>query len=94
MAKKLTPEEIARRMAQIDSLPAEQPTEEDLAAFAKADAEDVSETISLEEFKTMHEYSGNLMLRIPKELHKSLAEAAKANGVSLNQYAMYKLAKQ
>lgn len=34
------------------------------------------------------------MLRIPKELHKQLIEAAKENGVSLNQYALYKLAKQ
>ena len=33
------------------------------------------------------------MLRIPKELHRDLAEAAKKNGVSLNQYASYKLAK-
>lgn len=33
------------------------------------------------------------MLRVPKELHKTLAEAAKANGVSLNQYALYKLSK-
>lgn len=34
------------------------------------------------------------MLRIPKELHKQLIEAAKENGVSLNQYALYKLAKK
>lgn len=33
------------------------------------------------------------MIRIPKELHRDLIEAAEKNGVSLNQYAMYKLAK-
>lgn len=93
MKKNLSIEELERRRAAIDALPAEKPTAEDLAAFAEADAEDPAEAVTLEEFKAMHEYSGNLMLRIPKELHKSLAEAAKANGVSLNQYAMYKLAK-
>lgn len=43
---------------------------------------------------TATKYSERLMLRIPKELHKQLIEAAKENGVSLNQYALYKLAKQ
>ena len=47
----------------------------------------------LEEYKAQREYSGKLALRIPKELHRYLAEAAKENGVSLNQYALYKLAK-
>lgn len=93
MKKNLTVEELERRRAAIDARPAEEPTEEELAAFAEADAEDPAEEITLSEFKATREYSGNLMLRIPKELHKSLAEAAKANGVSLNQYAMYKLAK-
>lgn len=93
MKKALTEKEIERRIAEIDALPAEEPTAKDLAAFAEADAEDPSEAITLEEFKAQREYSGNLMIRIPKELHRSLAEAARANGVSLNQYAMYKLAK-
>lgn len=39
------------------------------------------------------DYSGNFMLRIPKSLHKYLAESAKNEGVSLNQYALYKLSK-
>ena len=30
---------------------------------------------------------------IPRELHRELAESAKSNGVSLNQYALYKLAR-
>ena len=48
---------------------------------------------SPEDLNTQREYNGRLLLRIPKELHKALAEAAKANGVSLNQYALYNLAK-
>ena len=91
--KELTQEEIERRFAEINAQVPEEPTAEDLAAIAEAAAEDPADTITLEEFRAQREYSGNLMIRIPKELHRSLAEAAKKNGVSLNQYALYKLAK-
>jgi len=91
--KKLTLDEINKRMAAINALPAEEASPEDLAAIAAAEAESPDEAVTLAEYKQQREYSGNLMLRIPKELHRSLAEAAKANGVSLNQYALYKLAK-
>jgi len=89
----MDPEELERRRAEIDAREPEEPTAEDLAALAEADAEDPADTITLEEFKAQREYSGRLMLRIPKELHRHLVEAAKENGVSLNQYALYKLAK-
>ena len=38
------------------------------------------------------DFSGRFNLRIPKSLHKRLAMAAKEEGVSLNQLAMYLLA--
>ncbi|MDD6128697.1 MAG: toxin-antitoxin system HicB family antitoxin, partial [Veillonellaceae bacterium] len=38
------------------------------------------------------DFSGRFNLRIPKSLHKRLAMQAKAEGVSLNQLAMYLLA--
>ncbi len=38
-------------------------------------------------------YSGKFTLRLPKSLHQSLSLAAKEEGVSLNQYALYKLSK-
>ena len=85
--------ELEKRIAAIEAKEPEQPTAEDLAAFAAADAEDPSETITLDKYKAQKEYSGKLMLRIPKELHRDLAIAARMNGVSLNQYAVYKLAK-
>lgn len=91
--KELTQEEIERRFAEINAQVLEEPTAEALAAIAEAAAEDPADTITLEEFRAQREYSGNLMIRIPKELHRSLAESAKKNGVSLNQYALYKLAK-
>jgi predicted RNase H-like HicB family nuclease len=39
------------------------------------------------------EYSGKFNLRIPSSLHMSLAMEAKLEGVSLNQYLVYKLSK-
>jgi len=36
-------------------------------------------------------YSGKFVLRIPKTLHAKLAMQALKDGVSLNQYALYKL---
>ena len=38
-------------------------------------------------------YSGQFKLRLPRTLHKSLAEHAKREGISMNQYCMYLLAK-
>ncbi len=39
------------------------------------------------------EYSGQFRLRLPKSLHKHLAERAKAEGVSLNQLCVHILSK-
>src|SRR3989304_4135397 len=38
-------------------------------------------------------YSGKFLMRVPKRLHAELAHAAKAQGVSLNQYLLYMLTK-
>ena len=38
-------------------------------------------------------YSGQFKLRIPKQLHKSLAEHSEQEGVSMNQYCVYLLSK-
>ena len=38
-------------------------------------------------------YSGRILLRTPKSLHKSLLDKAKNEGVSLNQYLVYQLSK-
>ena len=37
-------------------------------------------------------YSGKFNIRIPKSLHRRLAMEAENEGVSMNQYALYKLA--
>ena len=41
--------------------------------------------------KTEEDYSGKFILRVPKSLHHRLAIEAQREGVSLNQYALYKL---
>ncbi|MBQ7728031.1 MAG: type II toxin-antitoxin system HicB family antitoxin [Clostridia bacterium] len=38
-------------------------------------------------------YSGQFKLRIPKSLHRSLAEHSRREGISLNQYCMFLLTK-
>lgn len=49
----------------------------------------------LEEGKKMpepfsaEEYSGQFRLRMPKSLHKHLAERSKEEGISMNQYCIY-----
>ena len=54
---------------------------------------------ALEEGITIHEpddlenYSGQFKLRIPKSLHRSLTEHARREGISMNQYCVYLLAK-
>ena len=37
-------------------------------------------------------YSGKFVVRLPKTLHRRLATEAEKEGVSLNQYALFKLA--
>jgi len=56
-------------------------------AAAMEDGIDIPEPVSEDE------YSGQFKLRIPKSLHKSLAEHSKAEGISMNQYCLYLLAK-
>lgn len=41
----------------------------------------------------LSQYSGQFKLRIPKILHKTLAEHAKREGISMNQYCMYLLSR-
>jgi len=49
--------------------------------------------IAIPEPVSDEEYSGQFKLRIPKSLHKSLAEHSKAEGISMNQYCLYLLTK-
>ena len=83
MKKDLTQEEIEKRFKEINAREQAEPTPEDLIALSKSALESAEDAITLEEYKTQKEYSGRLMIRIPKELHRDLIEAAKKNGVLL-----------
>ena len=94
MRRELTSEEIERKFAEINARLPEELTPEEEVSLAEAEAMDDGSTVTLEEYKKeLEEYSGRLVLRIPRSLHKSLKEMAKLEGVSLNQYMLYKLSK-
>lgn len=83
--------EIERRFAEINAREPEEASAEDIAAITEAERE---EGVSLDQFKEELEgYSGKLVLRIPRSLHRELKQQAAAEGVSLNQYMLYKLAR-
>lgn len=42
---------------------------------------------------SLDDYSGQFKLRIPRSLHRSLAEHSKREGVSMNQYCVYLLSR-
>lgn len=49
--------------------------------------------VSIPEPDSLEDYSGQFKLRLPRSLHRSLAEHSKREGVSMNQYCVYLLAK-
>lgn len=51
----------------------------------------IEDGIEIPEPLKLEDYSGQFKLRIPKTLHKKLAEKAKAEGISMNQYCLYLL---
>jgi chromatin segregation and condensation protein Rec8/ScpA/Scc1 (kleisin family) len=76
-------------IAEIDALPAEKLTSEDI----KTMEENGDEVYTQEDVDQLRKYNGILSVRIPKELHRILVIHAKENGTSLNQYVMYCLTK-
>ena len=53
----------------------------------------IEDGLEIPEPESANTYSGQFKLRIPKSLHKTLAEHSKAEGISMNQYCLYLLAK-
>ena len=84
-------EEFEKKLA---ALPSEEPDAIDRAMLAEAEAVNDGTLVDLEDFRrSLEDYSGRLVLRIPRSLHRDLKRKAAAEGVSLNQYMLYKLAK-
>ena len=82
-------EELRARLANIPEI---EPDEIDRAMLAQAEVDD-EPAVPLEKVKSAYEFSGKLNIRIPKSLHCQLSQEAKRDGVSLNQYIIYKLAR-
>ena len=53
----------------------------------------LEEGIEIHEPDNLEDYSGQFKLRIPRSLHRSLAEHSKSEGISMNQYCVYLLSK-
>ena len=53
----------------------------------------IEDGIEIHEPDSLEEYSGQFKLRIPRSLHRSLAEHSRREGISMNQYCVYLLAK-
>ena len=53
----------------------------------------LEENIAIPEPDSLEAYSGQFKLRLPRSLHRALAEQAQREGISMNQYCVYLLAK-
>ena len=88
--KNLTVDEFEDKLDLISEV---EPDEWDLKMLADIDADMDKSAISLDAIRAFKECSGKLSVRVPKELHFDLLKRANENGISLNQYIVYKLAK-
>ena len=53
----------------------------------------LEEGFMIQEPDSLEDYSGQFKLRIPRSLHRSLAEHSKKEGISMNQYCVYLLSR-
>lgn len=53
----------------------------------------IEDGTEINEPDSIDDYSGQFKLRLPKSLHRSLAEHSKREGISMNQYCLYLLTK-
>ena len=87
-------EEMIKKLEAINATAPAELDEIDSAMLAEAEAMGDDSIVPLDEFmESLEGYGGKILLRIPKSLHKRLANEAHIEGVSLNQYALYKLSR-
>ena len=53
----------------------------------------LEEGVEIHEPDSLEDYSGQFKLRIPRSLHRSLAEHSQREGISMNQYCVYLLSR-
>ena len=54
----------------------------------------LEENIEIPEPDSLEAYSGQFKLRLPRSLHRALAEHSQREGISMNQYCVYLLSKK
>jgi len=89
----LTQEQLRAKVLNIAEVA---PDEIDLQMIDEIEVDSSNESTSWDDYKSEREertYNGNISLRVPKDLHRDLVGMAKEQGVSLNQYCLYKLAR-
>ena len=84
-------DDIRQRLAAIEE---EEPDADDLRMIKESSRVNDGSVMPLDAFMdSLDGYGGKILLRIPKSLHKRLVAEARVEGVSLNQYALYKLSR-
>ena len=53
----------------------------------------LADGVMIQEPDSLEKYSGQFKLRMPRSLHRALAEHSQQEGISMNQYCVYLLAK-
>lgn len=53
----------------------------------------IEDGVEINESDDLEDYSGQFKLRIPRSLHRLLAEHSKREGISMNQYCVYLLSR-
>lgn len=53
----------------------------------------IDEGVTIHEPDSLEDYSGQFKLRIPRSLHRALAEHSQREGISMNQYWVYLLSR-
>ena len=74
-----------------------EPDQEDLMAIERIqkrnDKEKGATLEQMDLIRAERKYSGKVSLRLPRSLHKNLVQEAESEGISLNQFILYKLAR-
>lgn len=80
--------EIVSRLKPIYTLKHARRQQEDLFLYGRG-----LPVLEIHEPGSLEEYSGQFKIRMPRSLHRDLAEHSKKEGISMNQYCIYLLSK-
>jgi len=77
----------------LKSIPTVEPDDLDRQMMKAAIKNSSDEGVTLDNMLNEMNYNGKISLRVPRTLHKELVVKAKQEGVSLNQFLLYKVSK-